>query len=287
LKLWDDIMDKRIVQIVLGQRRPFGYEDFVNFRIDNRRLTIPYGTYRNKTSERKKKGTVVVAYKVGRNTYYTLDGVDFPKPKRITDCRMVGPTCHPIFKELNSLRMGPPSLHNIRLRFQHPGIWHRFRKMGYPIIPSNCDIKIQNEYPSLDITVGIHRSDTVSVSLGCSEMPVATDIYGVIRLSNALNVIRERISDIGNYKNEHGISGLPSCYEWIVTMWHVGVDSVTEYTGEKFQCTWQLAEGILVRLYSKDFGRKKTLVRFERQEYPKKEFADLISKFLYPSGVLI
>ena len=288
MKLWDDIMDRRINEVIFGEKRPFSYEDFAKFSLDGKRFTIPYGTRRNKISERNKKGLIIVAYKVGKKTYYTLPGEEFAKPKLITDCHMVGPTCHPIFKELKSMQMGPPSLHNIRLRFLFGGIWRRLLAMGYESNPFNDDIKIQTGYSSLDITVCVHKSDTVSVSVGCSEVPVATDIYGIIRLSNALSVVREHISqNLDKSKNEQEISEIPSCYEWIVTMWHFGVDSVTEYTREKFQCTWHLAEGILVRLYSKDFGRKKCRVRFDKQEYPKKKFAHVISELLYPSGVLI
>jgi hypothetical protein len=70
-------------------------------------------------------------------------------------------------------------------------------------------------------------------------------------------------------------------------MWHFGVDAVHEYSGEKFNCRWELAQNIVVSIYSKDWKisengtnntRKlkgsshesvKSRIRVERQEYPK------------------
>lgn len=44
---------------------------------------------------------------------------------------------------------------------------------------------------------------------------------------------------------------------WVVTMWHFGQDSLTDYTGEMFQIPWK--EGIeLFRMYSKKSKNKKS-----------------------------
>lgn len=278
-------MNRRIEEIIYTLHRPFCYEDFSKLIVSGQQVSIPYGTLRNKISERKAKGLVIDAYKIGKKKYYSLPAEIFDKPKRITDYRMVGPTCHPIFKELRNIRMGPPALHNIRLRFETPGIWSQFHYAGYESKPYNHDIKIPSRhFDSLTISISIHRSDTVSIIIGCSEIPIAADIYGVIRLSNALCITREYISQI---IDKYGGFNIPPCYEWIITMWHFGVDSVSEYAGEKFECTWQLAEGILVRLYSKEFSNKKRHVRFDKQEYPKIKLAEIISDILFPSGELV
>jgi hypothetical protein len=42
----------------------------------------------------------------------------------------------------------------------------------------------------------IHRTDTVSVVIGCSPNQIALDINGIIRLTNALSVLEERLSRV-------------------------------------------------------------------------------------------
>ena len=49
-------------------------------------------------------------------------------------------------------------------------------------------------------------------------------------------------------------------------MWHFGPDSLSEYTGEKFQMTWEDGEHALLRIYSKDMNGIR--IGKERQEYP-------------------
>jgi hypothetical protein len=68
---------------------------------------------------------------------------------------------------------------------------------------------------------------------------------------------------------------------WIVTMWHFGVDGVTEYTGEKFSCTWEVGQNALIRAYTKDFRNGNTRIRLERQECPRKSLACAIEEKLY------
>lgn len=99
----------------------------------------------------------------------------------------------------------------------------------------------------------VHKSDTVSVSVACSLAPVAVDIKGLIRLSNALTRVEERLAilltDIGDgegYRDscpdfsvprntkDSQRPKIPNHQLWVVTMWHFGVDSLVEYTGDKF-----------------------------------------------------
>jgi hypothetical protein len=63
-------------------------------------------------------------------------------------------------------------------------------------------------------------------------------------------------------------------------MWHFGVDGLTEYTGEKFSCTWEEGQNALIRAYTKDFRNGKTHIRLERQEYPSKSLAYAIEEKL-------
>ena len=199
---------------------------------------------------------------------------------------------------IQDLPLDKNSLHDIRLRFEVPDIYAilsaslsisslQQQKQQQPCLnPISKDIILPAwNINGLKINVTVHRTDTVSVGVGCSYVPVATDIAGVIRLSNALTRVEERISrlvdDCGNviaggYESlpipEHGI--------WNVTMWHFGADSSIEYTGEMFSITWTVAENALVRAYSKVMQDGKTRIRLERQEYPKKTFANAIEEKL-------
>lgn len=176
---------------------------------------------------------------------------------------------------------------------------------------------------NLDIKVRIHKNDKVSVIVGCSHTPVVVDIEGTKRLSNALSLIEKELTrllflekdtvDFDARKNWNRLklqnenlraSGIESSIEfvptaltiprhmdWIVTMWHFGVDSVHEYSGQKFNCRWELAQDIMVSIYTKEMmmqeivgrrinrGSKVSLgsgIRVERQEYPRVTLGEAI-----------
>jgi hypothetical protein len=75
---------------------------------------------------------------------------------------------------------------------------------------------------------------------------------------------------------------IPPFSGWTVTMWHFGADALTEYSGEKFSVTWETAEDVLIRAYSKVMKDNKTRIRLERQEYPKTTLAGIIEQKLSP-----
>jgi hypothetical protein len=138
----------------------------------------------------------------------------------------------------------------------------------------------------LNIKVTLHRTNTVSIIVGCSYAPIAADVGGVIRLSNALSKVEERISRLvdecgkvipGGYES----LPIPEHTRWMVTMWHFGADASVEYTGEMFSSTWNVGENALIRAYSKVMKDRKTRIRLERQEYPRKTLADAIEEKLY------
>jgi hypothetical protein len=63
-------------------------------------------------------------------------------------------------------------------------------------------------------------------------------------------------------------------------MWHFGADASVEYSGERFSVTWEVAENVLVRAYSKVMKDNRMRIRLERQEYPKVTLADIIEQKL-------
>jgi hypothetical protein len=76
-------------------------------------------------------------------------------------------------------------------------------------------------------------------------------------------------------------SPIPDHNSWIVTMWHFGKDSLSEYTNEKFEITWEIGESALMRIYTKDLKDGKGIrIRTERQEYPNKSLDEAMDEKL-------
>lgn len=73
--------------------------------------------------------------------------------------------------------------------------------------------------------------------IGCAYCPVAVDIAGVFRLSNALTLIRDRLERSVNDKRDGNCNDDLSpliVSDGLITIWHFGADSSVEYTGERF-----------------------------------------------------
>jgi len=173
-------------------------------------------------------------------------------------------------------------LHYIRFRFKVDNIW--------TVISTNHPELKQNEM-SKDISLGhllthdltikttIHHTDTVSVIVACSLIPVAADLKGLVRLSNALTRVEERLlryiecapPSLSLLSSSVASSPIPDHDSWIVTMWHFGSDSPSGYTGEKFEVSWEDGQNALFRIYTKDLNGV-TRIRKERQGYPNKRF---------------
>ena len=129
--------------------------------------------------------------------------------------------------------------------------------------------------------------------MGCSYRPIAVDVNGIIRLSNALTIVKERLSvwvreTAGLVVGSSGSKGLviPHYSEWIVKMWHFGSDGIIEYSGERFQVSFGVGQEALIRAYSKQMKDHKTRIRLERQECPNAPLADLIDEKLYQNSTL-
>ena len=167
---------------------------------------------------------------------------------------------------------------------------------SYPELKPNNRSKDISLYPietnDLTITVVIHHTDKFSVIVGCSLRPVILDIGGLIRLSNALTRVEERLSRLLEGSNYQSLSVsspksplIPEQNSWTVTMWHCGKDSLNEYTGEKFECTWGQGKNALICIYTKDLKDGKGIrIRTERQEYPNKRFDVAIEEKLNALG---
>ena len=284
---------KRISEIVKGENRYFDYLDFVpKFMADGQVYSISYGTFRNKISSWVKAEKLeIVDY--SPQAFYTLRGVGYETPmtRDHTGAILIQSKLRlsndPIYRIIQNLRLGQRALHDIRLRFEVKGI-SQILASQYTGNPESNDIQLA-PFPwkigDLDIGVTVHSTNTVSLSIGCSYCPVAADLCGAVRLSNALSTVQERLSN--NMTQSHGsesdqgtIPVIPDHMTWTVTMWHFGADALGTYKGEKFYVSWEVAQHALITAYSKDWKDGKRRVRIEKQEYPQKSLAEALEEKL-------
>jgi hypothetical protein len=297
----DSALWKRITQIVQTENRPFSYVDFVPaFKVDGQNYTIAHGTFRNKMSEMLKAEKVEVVC-ISPQAFYVLKGVKF-------ETQMTGdhtgvsvlPPLHsqlqrhrlandPVHRIIQNLPFGQRTLHDIHLRFEVEGIWSIISPQ-YEVNPKSKDIQLRPPWPwkirDFDIKVTVHSTDTVGVDIGCSYCPVAVDVSGVIRLSNALCTVQERLSNIiskygsGSAADASTICVVPDHMSWTVTLWHFGVDALITYTQEKFYASWEVGQHALITAYTKEWKDGTTRIRIEKQEYPKKPLAEALEEKL-------
>jgi hypothetical protein len=294
----DEVMRMQMEHIVLNEHRPFSYLDFDRFEVKGQEYHVSHGTFRNKVAAMMKRGEVELVSHSPQG-FYTLKGVMPAKMMPANHTGVASPSplpsiCsnhelryiknHPVYRLIQNIPFDECALHDIRLRFTVQGIWAVLSKSDNPAIdPVSKDIRlISQEINDLDIKVTIHHTDTVSVVIGCSCAPVVVDLAGVIRLSNALTIIEERLV---NMIYEHGCanSGLdiPNHMTWIVTMWHFGADASILYKGKMFHVSWKISETALIAFYSKIWKDGKHRIRGERQEYPNKPLDEALGEKLY------
>jgi hypothetical protein len=304
----DDAMQERMAYIVFHEHKPFSYFDFID-------LMKPK-TYRNHISKLKKDGIVEPDIR-SSIAFHTLKGHRFGKPGTPTHT-VVFPHSHsrrydisishndPLYKTLQNLPFGAECIHDIRLRFNVPDIYNSCSspRFNFPRNSTSGDIVIPSFFKDNAIVrIIIHKTDVVSVIIGCSKQPIPLDINGLIRLSTLLTRAEERLQFIlfssYNQNQNHNQTAcsealyvsavIPEYQSWIITMWHFGRDGLVEYTGEKFSRTIEDAQHVLTRIYPKMFGkgkRKHTGIREETQEYPNRTVEDAIDEKLELSSEL-
>jgi hypothetical protein len=132
----------------------------------------------------------------------------------------------------------------------------------------------------LGLHVNVHRSDTVSVIISCSYGPIAVDADGVTRLSNALAAVQKMVSEFAVVSGNPALQ-IPDYMTWIVTMWHFGADALSYYSGEKYYRRWEIAEKVLLTIYTKEWKDGKKRVRWDLQEYPNKPVEEALEEKLH------
>ena len=306
IALWN-----RMVEIVQTEKRPFSHIDFVpHFRVFGQDWCIGNGTFRNKVSSLLRQGMIYVDY-YSPQAFYSLKGIRFQQPI-ITTLDHTGVKYpllsllqqqfegeqqpqnnnrrianHPIYRVIQNLPFDGNALHDIRLRLRVNGIWNIvsiYSENYERLNPVSKDILFKVfKIDQLIIRVTVHRTDTISIIIGCSSSPVAVDIEGILRLTNALRTVRESlikvIVDSGQALHNSKLV-VPCVINWLVTLWHFGADASTTYTGDKFFTSWQVGQNALLAVYSKVWKRKgkrpERRIRIELQESPKKPLQEAL-----------
>ena len=161
---------------------------------------------------------------------------------------------NPLYNMIKDIVFGKRRLHDIHLTFKSKGLWNYLSAIDYYRKRTNSKKAIAfGYYPIeryLSIQVMVQHTDTVNVIVGCSKNPIVYDDDGIIRLSDALTRIEERLSAVVNDPNNKTFNAeynpseikIPNKDDWIITLWHLHRDSYEEYSGEKFQCSWKVAK---------------------------------------------
>jgi hypothetical protein len=304
-----DIFLERMAVLVYVEKRPFCYKDFLFFEREGREYRYEHGTIRNIFAKLRKEGKIEFVYQ-SIQAYHTLTGANVGKS--ITLNHGVDYLTHKqnrFLKFLIDLPMDKDSIHNIRLRFLTKGLWSMLSTASVTAstvpaasrlvksidLENNKDITLHDmDLKDHTIKTTVHRTDTVSVMVACSDNPMPMDILGLSKLTSGLTRVEERLRMLQGFSDVDGSRGsnepdrrgkspspfskhrIPDHMSWVVTMWHFGQDSLTGYNGEKFEVPWK--EGLeLFRIYSKKSKNNKTMrIRKERQEYPNKPLGEAL-----------
>jgi len=289
--------------IVHKEHRPFSYVDFIHFEMEGKEYAMTHGTFRNKISELREKGKVELAYNSGI-AFFSLSGVRFGKYRT----RLMTPTHigvvlshvqhrvpnikkHPLYKCVKHHPFDKAAVHDLQLKFTAIGLWSILswhsdnnNTSTLQIEPFSKDIHLQKRVINdLAIQVTIHHTDTVTVVIGCSFAPIIVDVYGVIRLSEALAKIEDELNTMikQHATDTNSNIEIPNHMSWTVTRWDFGIDGLVTYTGKEFFFSWYTSQNVLLVFYTKQWGENNR-IRAEIQEFPNKPLGKALWERLNP-----
>jgi hypothetical protein len=300
----DEAMLNHMRYLVFTEGRPFSYLDFQSFELNGKTYGMSHGTYRNKIVRFRRAGMAETEYNAGV-AFHTLKGVHSGKRKKMIMTPSMTPnhmgvspvtgvidrrdeiTKTAIYKAIQELPPEQKSVHDIHLTYKVPDIYTILTtspSSTYVPKPVSMDIHLPVLYTdNLKIQTIVHRTDTVHVIVGCSNIPVRLDTEGIACLSSGLTRAEERTSRIVDECGKTMPGGyeqipIPHHMTWKVTMWHFGTDSI-EKAEEKYCVTWRVAQKVLGRCYTKNIKSKnKAVVRREIQETPDTSLGDALKK---------
>jgi hypothetical protein len=340
-------MLEHLTYLLLSEHRSACWRDFLNFKVNGIVYALQPGTIRNNLSQLRRLGKVEIDCK-SICAFYTLPGYSRRKLSMTPDHALVS-SRRDLASLIQRLALDTASVHDIRLRFTVTGIYDALSMLSSPSTetsgadadhrdttalpdPAACTA-VSTRKRSKDLVlhvmrldkglagkVTVHRGDTVSVILACSEMPIRLDIGGLVRLTSALTRIEERVLSLIDtamrlhpeiseaYNASDGCAKklslspganfaanataadlgsplvIPECGSWTVTMWHVGFDSLERYAGEKFEVAWEDFKGEWIRAYSKQIATNGE--RGTRGKKAKKRGSIRIERQEYPMDKL-
>jgi len=296
-------MLKHMKKIVHEESRPFSFLDFMEFEVDDKSYSARRGTIRNKFSKFTKEKKIEFCSNDGI-AFYTLAGKQFGKNELMTPNHTDTSTIinyntdkrsliksirqHPLYKLIQYIPFGQRSIHDLHLTFEAKGLWIYLSTIEYFKQRTDSQSKsISFGYFQIEkhlvINVKVQNTDTVTVTVRCSTNPIILDPDGIMRLTEALTRVEERLAAILNdpINKAHNLEynpseiKIPNKDDWKIVLWHLNRDSLNQYSGEKFDCSWRVAKNLFIRIYSKELK-----LRIELQENPDITFKQLITQFI-------
>ena len=254
---------------------------------DFEELGYAYGTRRNNLSKLNDMGLIEKVYR-SNIAFYTLPKDQLQKNTMTIDYLPV--TKPQLTALIKRLTFDGPAVHDIWLKFHCPTIYDRLRLRAETddkdilILPRSQKLVLQREIlegGDIEAQITVSTRNNVVVSLACSDHPIHFDIPGLVKLSSCLARIEERLGSkvcLG----KANLIDIPYNGSWIVTMWHVGVDSKERYAGEAFEESWDTISGETYHIYCKLLKKekKKHVLRLEGQEYPNNPLHDAVEEKL-------
>lgn len=120
----------------------------------------------------------------------------------------------PVYKILQNVPFNKQSIHNIRLKFKVPNIWNILKED--PNLSKNetsKDLSFPvNKRENSSVSVTIHKTNTISIIIGCTIDPIPLDTNGMIRFFTLLTRIEEQISShLTNYcSSDTNVPAIPN-----------------------------------------------------------------------------
>ena len=314
MEIPDEVIVGYAIKVAEEENRSVSYKDYLHFTFEGKEYIMAHGTFRNKVARLKKDGILKIQYK-SRIAFYVPSGYNVGK--RMTDNDTGVSNNSHLYQLIHSLCFNKSAIHNIHMKFKCSGLWNvmscvianldkdysyevkRISKHNicslYPFRFNDRSKDIFFEWNIQDYLVKftIHRTDTITVVIGSSHNPFFIDRLGITDFRCVLSKVEERIGYISKEAmlhhnkfhpdtqlNPRKSIKIPAHEDWIVTMWHLGMDSVCSISGQTFNISIKSLERTVYSIYTKHIEKRKNIIRIERQEYPGKKLRDAIDEKL-------
>ncbi len=179
-------------------------------------------------------------------------------------------------------------IHNLHLSFKAGGL--------YGLFHGGCVGKIVKRSQDIEICtipwsrrrkaiIFVHRGDTVSVFIKCSNRPIEVSDDGLAELLEFLASVKSKLESMAKQTAPVFKDSLPKVGDWVVKQFHYGRDSALEVSGYSFNVQVKTFVGeFTVRVYThkQDARGNSSKVRMEVIQTPNKPLSEVVSKLLNP-----